>query len=503
MKSNGKILVVDDSKVMRSIIKMLLEKGGYEVCEAENGTEALTTLLRNNDIDLISLDVDMPEMNGFEACRHIRMNPDLPDTLKHLPILFVTSRDSLEDRQKGFELGASDFLSKKEIETKMLQTIDRILHLEEKLIGLSTLVVDDSLFARKIVARALNSYGVITTEAADGEEAYNLLQEAAACFDMIITDLDMPKMTGLELTRKIRHELKLKDIPLLMLSATTDKVTQIELFKAGVTDYLTKPFIKEELLGRLKAHLDGLMLRRKQQTIENNLKAATEKLDKLKIANTELNHIISRDLSRSSKAICTMLDTIGEREDMYGVFREDLHLIAENNTSLINFVSAKVLIGQAQPEIPLMAYDLKTAVKETMTLLENNLNDKDITVNVDITDGLLVVIDDATFTNCILGNVLACCINNSETGGTIDITVTTSAKYIELSIRDYGDGTLSQSMKDIFITPRKTSENKIGSEMPLIRKLMGTYGGRITCKSTPKTSEDHGTEFVIKLESAI
>jgi len=503
MKSNGKILVVDDSKVMRSIVKMLLEKGGYEVCEAENGTEALTTLLKNKDIDLVSLDVDMPVMNGFETCRHIRMNPDLPDSLKHLPILFVTSRDSLEDRRKGFDLGASDFLSKMEIESKMLETIDRILHLEENLIGLSALIVDDSLFARKIVARTLTSYGVITTEAANGQEAYNLLQEAAGCFDIIITDLDMPVMTGLELTRKIRQDLKLKDIPLLMLSATSDKVTQIELFNAGVTDYLTKPFIKEELLGRLKAHLDALTLRRKQIDLESNLKTATEKLEKLQIANAELNHIISRDLSRSSKAICTMLDTIGEREDMYGVFREDLHQIAENNTSLINFVSAKVLVGQAQPEIPLMAYDLKTAVKETMTLLENSLNDKDITVNVDITDGILVVIDDATFTNCILGNALTCCIDNSEPGGTIDIAVTTGAKYIELSVRDHGDGTMSTAMKDIFIPPRKTSDHKIGNEMPLIRKLMGTYGGRITCTSTPKTSEEHGTEFVIKLESAI
>ena len=65
MGKRGKVLVVDDSKLMRSIVKMLLEKGGYEVCEAQDGKEALTVLIRDRDISLVTLDVEMPVMNGF------------------------------------------------------------------------------------------------------------------------------------------------------------------------------------------------------------------------------------------------------------------------------------------------------------------------------------------------------------------------------------------------------------------------------------------------------
>jgi CheY-like chemotaxis protein len=509
MKSKGKILVVDDSKVMRSIVRMLLENGGYEVCEAADGKEALKQLLLNHDVKLVTLDVDMPVMNGFETCKHIRMNKELPAKIKTLPVLFVTSFDSLEDRRKGFELGASDFLIKESLEKEMLSAVNRLLNPNENLIGLSALIVDDSIFARKIVAHALNGYGVITTEAEDGQKAYDLLRQSAGSFDLIITDLDMPVMNGMELTHKVRNELEMREIPLLILSGTGDKVTQIELFKAGITDYLTKPFIKEELLGRLKAHIDVIMYQRRILALEQELKLAQSNHFRAASESADLRHILCSDIANSTRAMNAMLETIGDNEERFGIFREDLNRINAHNMILLNYVAEDKIVKTGNIELPLDACDLKAAVKEAVTILDTPLNAKEMNVNINIEDGILVLVEDTTFVNCVLNNLIANAIKFSPSGSSIDISAT-PGKYIELSIRDYGSGISRKTVTAL--TGAHKNLKGIGEEkelhgggLSIMKKLISAYGGRITIKSANALSgkNANGTEIILKLESAI
>lgn len=100
-----KILVVDDEARMRKLVKDFLSKSGYEVLEAENGSQALDIFFEQNDIALIILDVMMPKMDGWQTCREIRQ-------YSKVPIIMLTAKSDERDELQGFQLGVDEYISK-------------------------------------------------------------------------------------------------------------------------------------------------------------------------------------------------------------------------------------------------------------------------------------------------------------------------------------------------------------------------------------------------------
>ena len=101
------ILVVDDMTTTLLLLHDLL-KDTYEVKIAKSGTKALEILESPNDIDLILLDIEMPDINGYDVCKRIKNN----ETIKNIPVIFVTARNSEEDEEYGLNLGAIDYITK-------------------------------------------------------------------------------------------------------------------------------------------------------------------------------------------------------------------------------------------------------------------------------------------------------------------------------------------------------------------------------------------------------
>lgn len=101
----SKILVVDDESRMRKLVRDFLVKNNYEVVEASDGEEALDLFFEQNDIDLVILDVMMPKMDGWQACREIR-------AYSKVPIIMLTAKSDERDELLGFELGVDEYISK-------------------------------------------------------------------------------------------------------------------------------------------------------------------------------------------------------------------------------------------------------------------------------------------------------------------------------------------------------------------------------------------------------
>lgn len=107
MENKNTILVVDDMTTALLLLHDLL-KDTYEVKIAKSGTKALEILESPNDIDLILLDIEMPDINGYDVCKRIKNN----ETIKNIPIIFITGRTSQEDEEYGLNLGAIDYITK-------------------------------------------------------------------------------------------------------------------------------------------------------------------------------------------------------------------------------------------------------------------------------------------------------------------------------------------------------------------------------------------------------
>ncbi len=155
MTGKQKILVVDDSMTMRKIISDELKAGGFEIIEAEDGAKALLQIANNNIPDLITLDIDMPILDGFSTCQKLQ-EEDYTRFFVHsdnqrVPIIFVTAKDNLTDRMKGFDLGAANFITKPFARGEILAAAKKILYPETHLKNLTVLVADDSATARMVV----------------------------------------------------------------------------------------------------------------------------------------------------------------------------------------------------------------------------------------------------------------------------------------------------------------------------------------------------------------
>ena len=120
-----RILCVDDEPQNLKLLEALLSTRGYEVLKAANGQEALERI-NEQSIDIVLLDVMMPEMDGYEVCRKIKDD----ERQRHVPVVMITSLSSKEDRIKGIEAGAEDFISKPFDQAEVLARIKMLLKIK-------------------------------------------------------------------------------------------------------------------------------------------------------------------------------------------------------------------------------------------------------------------------------------------------------------------------------------------------------------------------------------
>ncbi len=148
MKSET-ILCVDDEPVNLLLLEAVLESGSYSVLKAKNGREALE-VVSSNKVDLVLLDVMMPEMDGFETCKTIKENDDS----RGIPVVMITALISKEDRIRGIEAGADDFITKPFDQAEILARIKMLLKMK---------VLNDRLNNAYTNISSLISYGELIT----------------------------------------------------------------------------------------------------------------------------------------------------------------------------------------------------------------------------------------------------------------------------------------------------------------------------------------------------
>ncbi len=117
-----KILIIDDSPTETQMLSSMMEKNGFEVITAENGTDGIEAA-KSNQPDVVLMDVVMPGMNGFQATRKLTKTKDTA----HIPVIIITTKDQETDRIWGMRQGAKSFLTKPVEESKLMSTINSLL----------------------------------------------------------------------------------------------------------------------------------------------------------------------------------------------------------------------------------------------------------------------------------------------------------------------------------------------------------------------------------------
>jgi adenylate cyclase len=242
------ILLADDSPLIHRHTVPILEDEGYEVRSAHDGAEAIA-LARQIAPDLVITDVEMPEVDGYGVCKALKADP----ATAHVPVLICSSLGEAADLERGFDAGADDYLVKpvlpEELSTRVRALVQGSLPASRERV----LVVDDSPAQRHYVADCLARQGFEVVTADNGQTALERAQAVRPA--LIVSDYEMPVMTGFELVHALRRDPELRQIPVIMLTARDSKRDMAQMRAAGASAYLVKPFSQDKCIALVERTL--------------------------------------------------------------------------------------------------------------------------------------------------------------------------------------------------------------------------------------------------------
>lgn len=271
----ARVLVVDDIVFNVKLLETKLKQEYYDVFVASNGIEAVAKA-KEIKPDIILMDVMMPEMDGIEATRLIKADPEITFT----PIIMVTALNAQQDKVNGLNAGADDFLTKPINDQALMIRLKSLLRLkfmadelqlrdttgkqlgffdkptineQSKVEGNKILVVDDDMPQSKKIKERLCEERLIVDICSNEQEALELALQSE--YSLFIISTQLIDSDGLRLCSHIRSSDKLRHIPILVMVEEGDERTLSKGLEIGVNDYLQMPIEVNELVARTATQL--------------------------------------------------------------------------------------------------------------------------------------------------------------------------------------------------------------------------------------------------------
>ncbi len=253
------ILLVEDNYISQRVARTSLEKDGFSNLEiAENGRVAIR-LFEKKEYEIILMDIRMPVMDGLEATEKIRELERLNPQRKASYIVAFTAYAVEGDKERFLEAGMDDYVAKPFQPEELVRVITKFAGKREyrKQRSLNILLAEDNKINQKVAIKTLESFGHKVDLAETGLQALEKFQNNI--YNIILMDVEMPEMDGIETTqmiRKMEREDVLKGVPkrrikIVALTASTTKEDRERCIASGMDDYISKPFRQSELVRAL------------------------------------------------------------------------------------------------------------------------------------------------------------------------------------------------------------------------------------------------------------
>jgi CheY-like chemotaxis protein len=267
LKKDSNILCVDDDVPTLNLVKEAISSVGYNPIALSQSSKVIETI-KDIPLDLAIIDLDMPEINGFDLIKLIKSNPKYTN----LPIIIYTGKENFEEDLKKIDGLFTELLDKRSTNIEdlastvnaMINRYDEPTTPEEAAKQTDVpkiLLVEDYKHSQIIVTRLLkknNFTSVVVCE--NGAEAVD--QVGKQKFDLILMDMQMPVMNGFEATEKIRMMLDYKEIPIIALTAFAMKGDKEKCLESGATDYIPKPIDSQEFVEKVKFYTSDKFIKR-------------------------------------------------------------------------------------------------------------------------------------------------------------------------------------------------------------------------------------------------
>lgn len=270
----ARVLIVDDIPTNVKLLEARLLAEYFDVVTASSGQQAID-ICRSQDIDIVLLDVMMPEMDGFTCCQFLKRD----NSTAHIPVVMITALDQPSDRVRGLEAGADDFLTKPVDDVQLLARVKSLVRLK---------VLSDELRARTKTGHQIaledtsrSEYGirvdggrilVIDTERSRGEKIENYLRDthnvsiltdpaeavfqmSGGEFELAIVSMSLDGFDPLRICSQIRTVDQTRSMPIILVADEQDRPRIVKALDLGVNDFIMRPLERHELSARVKTQI--------------------------------------------------------------------------------------------------------------------------------------------------------------------------------------------------------------------------------------------------------
>ncbi|PZN58083.1 MAG: PleD family two-component system response regulator [Proteobacteria bacterium] len=340
----ARILVVDDIPANVKLLEVRLLAEYFEVLTATNGPDAIE-ICENGKIDVVLLDVMMPDMDGFEVCRRLKSDP----ATAHIPVVMITALDQVSDRVRGLQAGADDFLTKPVNDLQLMTRVKSLVRLkmltDELRLRASTTrnIGIEELLSRSLASedakprvllidedeRPAARIRALLADAAEldisGDPHSGFFQAAENPYECVLISTSFKDFDPLRLCSQLRSLDRTRFLPIILLAEEGEDSRIIRALELGVNDYLIRPVDQQELTARLRTQI-----RRKRyndqlrtsltQTIEMAVTDGLTGLHNRRYLDSHLQTLFDRAVARRRplSVMITDLDRFKSINDTYG-----------------------------------------------------------------------------------------------------------------------------------------------------------------------------------------
>ncbi len=373
---------------------------------------------------------------------------------------------------------------------------------------MNVLLVDDEKHFREILVKRLSQRGIVALQASDGEEALRLLEEKPV--DVIVMDVKMPRMNGIETLRHVKEQYPSTEV--IMLTGHASTRDGVDGIKAGAFDYLTKPIEFEQLLRKIRQAQNKIRrteAEKKEAEFRERIKqqmAINERLVALGTIATGVAHEINNPLAIIQDSAGWVrqilskpeMSTIPRRPD----FEKALDRI-QTSVDRARRITQQLLhvVKTQSAEIPdfveMTEVNLRKLAGECIALVELEASYKEIKVSLESSDPNPIVWTDPYQLAQVLLNLLTNSIQATDAGGKINVVIRSSEEQVSIAVQDNGCGIPQENLTKIFEPFFSTKAVGVGTGMGLYISsgIVTRLGGEMTVES----QVGEGTTFNIKL----
>jgi len=494
-KSTYKILIVEDSRFLNKLLHDTLVKYGYQ-CDQAHSLKEAKALLSTSQYDLLILDLHLPDGEGEELIAEIKV-------LHETKIIILTADEDKMLREHIYSYGVLDYFNKNNQILHTISLIDKLIVMTQYNSDTSILIIQESVFVRKLLSTVLRprNYKIFTAQTA--KEGLKVLEDES--IDIVLLDLELPDMQGTEVLNKIKSDKDLMAVHVIILSGSEDPNIVSNVLKSGASAYIRKPFTSEEVINTVDIWAGYQQEKNRGLAQQQALLHEKDKMFNLQSRNASMGEMISMITHQWKQPLSTISSISNYIEiglDLGTSSPEMLRKQAKTLEEQVAYLSQTIddFKNFLRPSTEKINTNIADVIETTLNLIGKSITDQGINITREVHVQSTVSIYPNELSQVlvnILKNALDAFSNTNIIDKRIAIRAYEQKSSIIIEIEDNAGG-ISQGVIEKIFTPyftTKGEEEGTGLGLYICKRIIQEHmRGKISVKNKKK-----GASFVIDL----